>query len=60
MLSKVYPEYEWLPWKFRNNSNHWGNIENQRKCMDWIAVQLEIKEFKDWYKIKAEVVKWPK
>jgi hypothetical protein len=57
MLSAVYPEYNWLPWKFdRLPRNFWNEIANHRKFLDWAANELEIKEFSDWYKIIAQVI----
>jgi hypothetical protein len=53
-LSKVYTEYEWLPWKFAAK-NYWMDVNNQRKFVDWVGKQLKIKEFEDWYNVKYEV-----
>jgi hypothetical protein len=56
LLSSVYPEYEWLMWKFpRVGYSYWDNKENQRKFIDWIAMQWNIKEMSDWYKITVPV-----
>jgi hypothetical protein len=55
-LSKVYPEYEWLPWKFEKSPNkYWDNKENQKFFMNWLAKQLNIKELNDWYKVTLKV-----
>lgn len=56
MLSTVYSEFEWLPWKFKLcPKNFWDNTTNQRKYLDWVAVQLNIKEPNDWYKVTVKV-----
>ena len=56
LLTTVYPEYDWLPWKFeRVPHRFWENVENQRKFLDWASVQLNIKKLDDWYQIKTEV-----
>jgi hypothetical protein len=56
LLSTVYPEHEWLPWKFvRCPLNYWSDVNNQRKFMDWAATQLNVKEMSDWYKISQRV-----
>lgn len=56
LLAKVYPDYEWLPWKFSwCPRNHWEDIDNQRKYMNWLAKELHIKEMSDWYKIRQNV-----
>jgi hypothetical protein len=57
LLSSVFPDQEWLPWKFANApKNFWNQIENQRKFMDWAGKQLNIKDMSDWYKVTQEVV----
>jgi hypothetical protein len=59
MVTSVYNEYEWLPWKFSNGvpKHYWEDVNNQRKFMDWVGKQLEYKEFCDWYKITQKVRK---
>jgi hypothetical protein len=57
LLSDIYPEYNWLPWKFavRCPRNFWESVENQRKFMDWAGKQLNVKEMSDWYKVSFRV-----
>jgi hypothetical protein len=56
LLSEVYPEYEWLPWKFvMCPFNFWDDPKNQRKFMEWAAKQLNIQNMSDWYKISNKV-----
>jgi hypothetical protein len=56
LLSSVYPEHEWLPWKFpRLPDNFWEDAKNERKFMDWAAKQLNIKEMGDWYNVTFKV-----
>jgi hypothetical protein len=56
LLSTLFPEHEWLPWKFSVvPRNFWENSDNQRKFVEWAAKELKIKEMKDWYQIKAKV-----
>ncbi len=56
LLSAVYPDYNWLPWKFeRAMRNLWDNPENQQKFMNWVATQLNIKEMHDWYRVTTKV-----
>ena len=55
MLSNVYHNFEWLPWKFDNcPSTYWDNKENQIKYMEWVREQLHYKEMNDWYKIQRK------
>jgi hypothetical protein len=59
LLSNVFPEYEWLPWKFDNcPRNYWDDVKNQKKFMDWAAEQLNIQEMGDWYKVTKRVTKY--
>jgi hypothetical protein len=56
LLSTLYPEYEWLPWKFSKcPNNFFDDLKNQRKFMDWAAQTMKIKEMSDWYKVTAKV-----
>jgi hypothetical protein len=56
LLSVLYPEYEWLPWKFvRSPVNFWSDSHNKKKFLDWAGKQLGVKEFSDWYKVSTAV-----
>lgn len=53
MLSDIYPEYEWLPWKFvKAPGNFWKDIKNQRKFFDWVGKTLGVSNFDGWYSVK--------
>jgi hypothetical protein len=57
LLSTVYPDYDWLPWKFAKSAqNYWNDMKNQRKFLDWAAKQLKIKEMSDWLKVTTHVL----
>jgi hypothetical protein len=51
MLSKLYPEREWLPWKFKKQSRYIWTEKTKRDFMDWAGKQLNVKEKSDWYKV---------
>jgi hypothetical protein len=56
LLSEVYPDYEWLPWKFDKCPNgYWDDVNNQRKFMDWTAKQLNVNSVGDWVKVSYKV-----
>jgi hypothetical protein len=56
-LKAVFPEYPWRPWKFENvRRNYWGDLENQREFMKFVAEQLKIRNMSDWYKVTAHDV----
>ena len=53
LLSSVYPEYEWLFWKFIRAPNEWDNEENQLKYMNWLGEKLGYTTTEDWYEINV-------
>jgi hypothetical protein len=56
LLSEMYPDYEWLPWKFASRPhNFWDDMKNQRKFLDWIAKEQNVKDMSDWYDITFKV-----
>jgi hypothetical protein len=56
LLSEVYPEYDWLPWKFVNTPhNIWEDMKNQRKFMDWASKELNVNNISDWYNVSPQV-----
>jgi hypothetical protein len=58
LLSNVYPDFEWLPWKFANvPRGFWTDVNNQRKFINWAENELKINEKSDWYKISNRVIK---
>ncbi len=57
LISTVYSEYKWLPWKFQHVPNgYWEDMKNQKKFMDWVGKQLNYKDMEDWYKVTKEVI----
>ena len=57
LLAEVYPEFDWLPWKFSsfNSKILVSNANRRQNYIEWMSKQLNIKEMNDWYKIKPEV-----
>jgi hypothetical protein len=56
LLSKVYPNYDWLPWKFADRLHNFWDIEkNQTKFMEWATQKLNINKMSDWYQITQNV-----
>lgn len=57
LLKSIYPDYEWLPWKFSQYPrNFWDDMQNQREYLDWVETQLNIKNKEDWYRITTNVI----
>jgi hypothetical protein len=56
LLSTVYPEYDWLMWKFEKAPRHfWTDLKNQKKFVDWAGKQFGVKDMSDWYKVTFQV-----
>ena len=56
LLSNVYTEHEWIPWKFtKTPKGFWNDTNNQRSFVQALGKELGINEMSDWYKVKAEV-----
>ena len=52
----MYPDYNWLPWKFLNTpSSFWKDMKNQRKFLDYLAKELNISEPNHWYNVTNKV-----
>jgi hypothetical protein len=61
MLTALYPQYEWLPWKFKRAPyGFWESATNQLQFMDWVGKQLNVKEMIDWYNVTLQVEYWLK
>jgi hypothetical protein len=57
-VSSVYPEYQWLPWKFTQcPTGYWDDLNNQRQFMQWVGEQLSIINYSDWYQVTYRVNK---
>ena len=58
LLSTVFPDYNWEPWKFNKiPRNILDDINTQRKFLEWAGKQLNVKEMSDWYKVTYKVYK---
>jgi hypothetical protein len=56
LLSIVYSEYEWLPWKFMHApKNIWKDQKIVKQFFDWAGKQLSVKEYNDWDNISIKV-----
>ena len=56
-LRSVFPDYDWEEEsEVKHPPGYWKNIENQRKFMDSIANQYDIKNESDWKKISVSVI----
>ena len=53
MLSTVYPEIKWEPWKLLNTV--WSDNSNHKKFAEFAEQQLKINDKSDWYKVTFQV-----
>jgi hypothetical protein len=55
LLATMYPDHEWLEWKFiRTPQNWWADLNNQRRYITWFEKVVGIKSKEDWYTIHAQ------
>eukprot|EP00026_Physarum_polycephalum_P008439 Phypoly_transcript_08525.p1 GENE.Phypoly_transcript_08525~~Phypoly_transcript_08525.p1 ORF type:complete len:450 (+),score=74.07 Phypoly_transcript_08525:120-1469(+) len=53
IINTVFPEHEWVPWKFDfPPRNLWQEDKNRKKYMAWLGDQLGYTSLQDWYKTK--------
>jgi len=57
LLNTLYPEYEWLEWKFKHTSNHyWKKKLNRKKYADWLGITLGYTKLDDYYNISHSII----
>ncbi len=57
LISSIYPKYDWLPFRFpKVSQNYWDDINNQKKFLEWLKIELKIVEMEDWYNVGTEVL----
>lgn len=53
MVTSIFPQHNWEPWKFsRVSEGFWKDPNNQRAFFDSLALKRKHKDFTDWYSIK--------
>jgi hypothetical protein len=58
LLTFVYPEYKWLPWKFLDTTEDvWKDANNVSMFIKEVERENSIKELNDWYKVTEKVNK---
>jgi hypothetical protein len=56
-MQSVYPESQWLPWKFNSTPHgYWSDEKNHRKYADWLSEELGFKSMEDWYSISKDII----
>lgn len=57
-LQVVYPEQNWIPWKFPRISV--GFLDNEKHCRElikWLESELKIKVLDDWYRVSVTQIR---
>ena len=56
LIKSAYPNYNWLPWKFKYiPQDFWNDKNNTNEYVDWLSKKLNIKSMEDWYKYSTRV-----
>ena len=51
-IQGLFPEYNWLPWKFGTvMKGYWKDINNQKLYADWLGTKLGYTTMEDWYQL---------
>eukprot|EP01127_Copromyxa_protea_P017809 TRINITY_DN5486_c0_g1_i1.p1 TRINITY_DN5486_c0_g1~~TRINITY_DN5486_c0_g1_i1.p1 ORF type:complete len:518 (+),score=38.37 TRINITY_DN5486_c0_g1_i1:202-1755(+) len=54
-LCDVYSDIWWQPWKFAKvPAGTYRNVDTTKEYLDFLAKELQIKRFEDWYRIDNE------
>jgi hypothetical protein len=57
LLAAVFPEYDWLPWKFSvTPKNYWDDPKNQKRFIEWAAKELNVNQPEEWNNITLAVI----
>jgi hypothetical protein len=57
ILKSVYPDYEWIPWKFNQVPiNYWNEFKNHRFYMDWLYKELKYETIENWYNLTGDIL----
>lgn len=53
-LANLYPNIEWKPWLFTSvPAGYWDDPQNQNNFIQWLSMELKIKNMSDWYAVKV-------
>lgn len=57
MIQTLYPNHEWIPWKFAHVPNgYWEDSNNQIKFVEWLKKEMNYDSMEDWYHITQETI----
>jgi hypothetical protein len=58
MLTDIYPNYRWLPWKFKHSPKHLAKDSKALElALSVLEVELNIIDPEDWYRVSTSQLK---
>lgn len=55
IITTIYNNHNWLPWKFKVVSDgYWQDENNVKKYLNWLSEKLNIKSKEDWYNVSSK------
>jgi len=56
-IMAMFPDYEWLPWKFKHpGRGYWNGENNRKKYAKWLGKELGYTTMEHWYQITLNVI----
>ncbi len=55
-LKSVFPEYEWVGWKFKVSPYNFWNLETEKQYAIWLGQTIGYEKIEDWYSISRELI----
>ena len=56
-LKSIFPDYEWIDWKFEHTTNgFWQDTNNHKLYADWLGKELGYTKPEDWYDITQNII----
>lgn len=52
LITDVFPNHNWIIWKFKLASNYFNDMQNQKRYMDWLGSKLNYNNKSDYYNLK--------
>ena len=57
LICSIFPEYNWIPWKFRVPHNYWNKKSNRLQFLEYLKNKYQIEENEDWFrKITGRII----
>lgn len=58
LLQSTYPQYPWKAWLFEHVPvGYWQNTVNRFQYLNWLANELDLKNWEDWYSINGHHIR---